>query len=323
MGKYKYSVQELKYEGYSIIKLHLPSGQVVNIHHDLHADAASIEARINEWAKDWGGRYGLGRYRATRQRPLTYAQLNKKRIKSSEYTKREIKKILDGIYLGTIGGAIGSHKITLDDAARAMLNQELSNIKFNDYTGNLYNSYQANIISNGRLTTVLRPAEPKKGLVFPGGRRKRGDFIRTNKKGQHVKNPSRWSPLLTERHKPSKGTKLKNGTRIRYLHKYEKSPNAKGYSDLGLSSGYSTRGGRSPQLRIGRLQGSSNKGSGLIKSGIVLENTAPYADAVQLRYQVLNNSLARRVHGKYGGKGATLARVMTKRMLKEAGFNVK
>lgn len=322
MGKYKYSIREFKYEGYSVIKLHLPSGQVVDISVELHADASSIEARIDEWAKYFGGRYGLGRYKATRQPAQTYAQLNKKRVKSSEYTKKEIKKILDGIYIGAIGGAISSHKMTLDDAARAMLNQVLSNIKFNDYTGNLYNSYQANVISNGRLTTVLRPAVPKKGLVFPGGRRKRGDFIRTNKKGQHVKNPSRWSPLLTERHKPSKGTKLKNGTRIRYLHKYEKSPNTNGYSDLGLSSGYSTKkGGRSPQLRIGRLQGSA--GGGLIRSGIVLENTAPYADAVQLRYEVLNGSIPRRVYGKYGGKGATLARVVTKRILKEAGFNVK
>lgn len=61
MGKYKYSIRELKYEGYSVIKLQLPSGQVVDISIELHADASSIEARIDEWAKVFGGRYGLGR----------------------------------------------------------------------------------------------------------------------------------------------------------------------------------------------------------------------------------------------------------------------
>ena len=64
-------------------------------------------------------------------------------------------------------------------------------------------------------------------------------------------------------------------------------------------------------------------GGGTIRSGIVMENTAPYADAVNMRYTVLNHSTSRRIARIYGGKGANLARILTKRALKEAGFNVK
>ena len=271
MAKHDYSIESTLLGGWhksSNIILKLPSGKTIKITYGGKRDAASVEAFINEWIEAWGSKYGLyKRYKATRQRPPTYAQLKKKRSKSLEYTIKEIKDFFDSVYIHLIGGSIGSHKINIEDTAKIMLNQTLSMVNFNDYTGNLYNSYQATVVSNGKVTHVLRPAAPKKGLVFEGGRRKKGVFVKKNKKGENVKNPSRWSPLLTERHSPSRGAKLKeNGKRIRYLNKYEKNPNIKGYSELGLSSGYSTKnGGRSPQLRIGRLQGSSNKGSGLIR----------------------------------------------------------
>lgn len=288
------------------VNLTLPSGKKIQFYVNSEKD---IEREVKEMM-----RLEVGRYIPEKRRTPSYKQLSSRKRINRAFTNKEVKSFVNGVYIGAIGGSIKSHKISLDELARELIKNTTMSAEFNDYTGNLYNSYQATVVSNGRITNVLSPENPKKGLVFNGKRK------------------GRWSPLLTRRHSISKlGPKLKNGTSIRYLHKYEKYPSEKGYDDLGLKKSISTRGRKSlaktgkkiksPQFRVGSMQ--EGAGDGLIRTAIVLSNNAPYSDAVNLRKSVIKHATSRRVLNKYGGKGANLARVMTKRMLKEAGFNVK
>lgn len=277
------------------VNLTLPSGKKIQFYVSSEKD---IEREVKEMM-----RLEVDRYIPERRRTPSYKQLSSRKRINRAFTDKEIKAFINGAFIGAVGGSIKAHKRTLDEAAAELIKNATMSAEFNDYTGNLYNSYQVTVVSNGKITNVVSPENPKKGLVFPGKRK------------------GRWSPLLTKRHGlPKLGPKLKNGTSIRYLHKYEKYPSEKGYDDLGLKKSVS-RNGKSPQLRVGYMQ--EGGGGGLIKSAIVLSNNAPYADAVHLRRNVIKHASARRITNKYGGKGANLARVMTKRMLKEAGFNVK
>lgn len=303
------------------VELKLPSGKVITFPANDEKEMMSL---ARGYMRDYKEDNKAPRYIPTNRRTPTYKQLSARKRINRAYTEKEVKKIGDAIYVATTTGAIVAHKRTLDQIAEELLKQTLFSAEFNEYTGNLYNSYQTTVISNGKVTNVYRP-KPHTGYVMQGGRRKRGVWI---KKGN-----SRWSPLMKERHRikvksqgprlPGMGNKSRksgDGIRIRFLKSYEKNPTATGYSDLGMQKSIGN-GARNPQFRIGRMQ--QGGGDGLVRSGIVVENTAPYADAVNLRYNVLKHSTERRVHSKYGGKGANLVRIMTKRMLKDAGFNVK
>lgn len=299
------------------VELKLPDGKVIRFPAN---DEREMRQLAKGYMRDYADDSKPKRYIPTNRRTPTYKQLSSRRRIDRAYTEKEVKRIANAIYIAATTSAVRAHKRTLDEIAGQLVKDSTMNAGFNEYTGNLYNSYQATVISNGNVTSTYHPT-PHKGYVMNGGRRKRGVWV---KKGD-----SRWSPLMKQRHAfkvKSQGPRLTgmnkksrksgDGIRIRFLKSYEKNPTDRGYNDLSIA-----KSSKSAQFRIGYMQ--KGGGGGIIRSGIVMENTAPYADAVNMRYTVLNHSTPRRIAGRYGGKGANLARILTKRALKEAGFNVK
>lgn len=259
------------------------------------------------------------RYIASVKRTPTYADLSKKKSKTAQYSAKELKKIADNIGFVTQMTAHVIRKKTLYEIAEEGLMQATRSADFNEYTGNLYNSYNAVVISNGKITHSFGPSPTHEGTIGYGGRRKRGVWIKAG--------DSRYSPLRIQRHSPSKqgprmsgmggksSRKSGNGLRIRFLKSYEKNPSKFGYRDLAL--GVSNMPYHYGLLKVG------GKRDHRIKSGVIIQNTAPYSGAVQMRYNVLRYASIRGLASKYTGKGTQLMRVMTKRALKNARFNVK
>ena len=262
----------------------------------------------------------LGRYKATVRRTPTYAQLNKKGRKEEQYTRKELKAILDSISFVAQASMHYAKKKTLYDVAEESLIIATRNAGFNEYTGNLYNSYNAAVMHNGRIVFSFGPSTPHKGTVDnTSGRRARGVWI---KKGN-----SRFSPLRINRHPlpkqgprmggtgKNKSRKSGNGHPIRFLKEYEKNPSKFGYRDLAL--------GMSSLTHMHGLLDIGGKRDHRIKSGVIVQNTAPYSGAVERRYNVLSASTIRNLPSKYTSKGTQLIRVITKRSLKKAGFDIK
>lgn len=299
----------------------LPSGKRHRIEHiPLRVVLAGENAIYNYIEEKLKGMGLLNpRYIASVKRTPTYADLSKKKNKTAQYAAKELKQIADNIGFVTQMTAHMIRKKTLYEIAGEGLLQATRSAEFNEYTGNLYNSYNAVVISNGKITHSFGPDPTHEGSIGYGGRRKRGVWIKSG--------DSRWSPLRIQRHAPSKqgprmggtgknkGRKSGNGLRIRFLKSYENNPSKFGYRDLAL--GISNMPYHYGLLKVG------GKRDHRIKSGVIIQNTAPYSGAVQMRYNVLRYASIRGLASKYTGKGTQLMRVMTKRALKEAGFNVK
>ena len=230
--------------------------------------------------------------------------------------QRMFGSVLNKASVAVNGAAAAAHVESMSEIAEALINRVsgLSSQRknFNSYTGTLANSFVASVINDRGVKLRVRPSI----------KRQKGS-VRTTERG------ARYAELVEQHHpvagfiymnkksgkKYKHGVKLlkKNGAIIRYLRKYEK------------ESGYdynATVGGRKwTRLNLGSNQERSKTG---FHSVIALENTAPYADAVQRAgYKVLVNASAQEVIGDITQKQRSLIQVVTKRMLKEAGFIIK
>lgn len=207
----------------------------------------------------------------------------------------------------------------LEKLAQPLVDEIAENeARYNDYTGNLVNSYSA---------TVFVQRNPKKTVYHESGSRA---------VVHHTPNGAKWVYLTKERHglpsveeiqktiQYSWGTReitYKNRNRHgrksrkkRYLKRWEK---LTGYRrSVFKRSSYSALGGGSAQA----------------KNFIIVENQAPYADWVQRgvynplshrrnhRYNVLGNSIVMR---NKKGRMTDMIRYATIEQLKKAGFKVK
>lgn len=245
--------------------------------------------------------------------------------------QRMFGSVLNKASVAVNGAAAAAHVESMSEIAQALINR-VSGLasqrkNFNSYTGALANSFVVSVINDGGVR--LR--------VTPSIRIQTGN-VHTTERG------ARYAELIEQHHpvagfiyinkksgkKYKHGVKLlkKNGKIIRYLRKYEREGSyydaVTGKRKWG-SGGYdynATVGGRKwTRLNLGSNQERSKTG---FHSVITLENTAPYADAVQRAgYKVLVNASAQEVIGDITLKQRSLIQVVTKRMLKEAGFNIK
>lgn len=224
-------------------------------------------------------------------RKPTYRELSRRNWKGKEYFEKELKRELSKVQIAALGGALSQHVAALEDISHELLTSSVQARKFNDYTGNLVNSYVATVVSNGKVVHQYHVDSP------------RGDI-------HHTKRGKRYAYLMSDNHPTSPKDRTLNGKNIRYLKKWEtEKQDAYRNKSMMHSKG---------NYRIGYIQGGS--GDGKVRSGIVIENTAPYASAVHRRYRVLANSTPRIVHGKWGGKYEGLVRVATLRMLRKVGI---
>lgn len=253
------------------------------------------------------------RYQATKRRTPSYKELSRRKRIDRTYLEREIRELTSKAYIAASGGAVAGYVRTLDSIAEELLGSEMALSKFNMYSGNLHNSYQASVFTNGQLTKIVTPNPPKTGSMDYGPKGAR--YFLLQGKPRHPIHP-------------------KSAKNKRYPKKSEKNPSDIGYRDIGFVNQRFKIKGKGSKSRSGRAmiggwqdtsasRNSPASRNNLIRSGIVIENTAPYADAVNLRYRVLKFAQARNIASKYDAKGHSLIRVATQKVIKAAGFSIK
>lgn len=206
---------------------------------------------------------------------------------------------LNQMFWNIINAGVGASHVAnvraTEEMAERMLKQAYnSRGKYNIYSGNLDNAYQATVVQGRKIMQVVRL------------RKVRGNPFYVNENGRTGK---KIVDLLEERH-PLRKIRRKNGKmygrpRYRYKKRWERE---RGYDNTGIGAGRSMISG------FGYAAGSSNR----IQSGIILENMAPYAGAVQAKgYDVLPGN-ARSYDGRALSKQKQLIMNISTKFIKAA-----
>lgn len=157
--------------------------------------------------------------------------------------------------------------------------------KFNSYTGNLMDAYQATIVTQGLpIKKIFYEANKNKVLRTKNGKR----YAMLQEPAKHTR-----FGKIRENRKGEKWGKKINRKR-RYLKSYE------------LNNGYRKYGMNTPM-------------NGIV-SGVVIENTAPYAEMVNRRYRVLQQSSAINGMIRWKRQFSKLILVATRKEFKAAGL---
>lgn len=198
----------------------------------------------------------------------------------------------------TAAAGIGSVMITADIAEKALKGIYDARGNFNTYTGNLERSY--------------------KGTVVYGRKIQRSFFLEGTPAGNKVNMQNRTVKLFKERH--SLGYYTQNSYRKYRKQKFKKIrrkpyryfklwENEKGYRDRNT-----ILTGRERISGFGRWAGDKYN---RVQSGIIVENTAPYSEAVDAtKYKVIPPGIGRKYTGI--GKQHQLLTAISTRMLKAA-----
>lgn len=208
---------------------------------------------------------------------------------------------LNQMFWNIINAGVGASHVAnvraTEEMAERMLKQAYnSRGKYNIYSGNLDKAYQATIVQGRKIMQVINL-----GKVL--GKEYGNKFHDSSRKGRRIVD------LLEERH-PLRKIRRKNGKmygrpRYRYKKRWERE---RGYDNTGIGAGRSTISG------FGYAAGSSNR----IQSGIILENMAPYAGAVQAKgYDVLPGN-ARSYDGRALSKQKQLIMNISTKFIKAA-----
>ena len=202
--------------------------------------------------------------------------------KANKTEAQKITDIFDSVRASVAGAANISQANVMEEVAKEMLKKVFdSKGKYNVFSGNLDNAYQATVVQGRRIVRILKKDPPTKGNPFepaPRGRKKRVKRLEKN----HG-----------------------YGYKYRYKKHYERE---NGYDDTGVVAGMTRLGG------FGRAAGDTTQ-----QSGIIIENTAPYAGAVQAKgYTVLPMGIERSYSGRAAAKQKQLMMHLTKKFLKSA-----
>lgn len=250
-----------KYVGRDQVKI--PGGSIITIR---QAERAGF------WTEEERAIHRSGRPKGVKN--FSGRPLNAKDIKRifGVINKATERAIYEGGYRGMF--ALG----------KELLSVVTNDRKFNSYTGNLMDAYQATIVTGGKpIKKIFYEAKKNKVLRTKNGKRyamlqepaKHTEFgkIRENRKGE------KWGKKIWRKR--------------RYLKSYELN---NGYRKYGLNSG------------------------GGIVSGIVIENTAPYAEMVNRRYRVLQQSSATNGMTRWKRQYSKLVLIAARKEFKAAGL---
>lgn len=231
-------------------------------------------------------------------------------VRSKYYTSNELRAITQGINKAVRASGSVAVQLASPNIAGAILQSIHRDSKFNIYSGNLSHSYQAVIITGRKAKQIVGIGEI-------------ADIRRNN-----VEEPDsgvRFATLQQERH-PIRAGKSSNVKRYKKTHKYVHAKKKRYLKSWEKSEGYA--GNRihtvSNKRKFGFYQLDKGKlTGGRIQSAIIVENIAPYAEMVHLRF---GNVLRRGVSAKtsqFGTKLKGMYRIITMDVLKKAGFTVK
>lgn len=221
-----------------------------------------------------------------------------KNFSGRAYNAKDIKRLFGGVNKALNRAIANTAYHGMQAIGKEMLSRVVNNRgAFNNYTGNLLNAYQASIIYGRQIMTVVYNDAPRNKVMY----------TRNGKRYALLQKPPRHSVTRKKRvrlESIGKGKRIRNR---RYLRTYELNDGYRQFGTKGGAFGYSQKGA----------------GGGRVQSGIVIENTAPYAEMVNRRYRVLNQASVGLGMNRWGRQYSRLFAVASKKELVAAGFKIK
>lgn len=261
----------------------------------------------------------LGAFEGTRSRgsgssfqfKRTTPMSHRGRPRGPKQVQDQLRELFGNTYKAAAATAMGM-SVRLTEQAGADLLAMMYNKRgpFNTYSGNLERAYMATVVQGRNIVKRVRIKGTPKGNPFytatnahravklfferhPIGK------IRSNKYGRR-----------SAKFNNSKYDRYYDRVRYRYKKRFE---NEAGYTGNSLLQGMS----RSPYFGYDAATGADNR----IQSGVLVENLAPYAGAVQAAgYPVIYGGIARSYKQRLHSQQKQLSATITKRMLKAAGL---
>lgn len=227
-----------------------------------------------------------------------------KNYKGRLYNEKDIKRLFNNVQAAVVGAAIVARSATMDGVADDLLKQEVSKAQYDEYTGNLTGSYSAIVVQKRRIVYIKSFAKFVDYNRIARHKGPKGGIYVFRRNSKHHSPASRRSPNRLNVKNKKKGTIEKKD--VRYIKNWESE--RYGYNPMLAYRGM--------YLYPGRLQG----GDGRMQSGVIINNSAPYASAVHRRNgrRVLNNGSVMNVASKWNQKGVGLFRVASKSILQRA-----
>lgn len=227
-----------------------------------------------------------------------------KNYKGRLYNEKDIKRLFNNVQAAVVGATIAARSATMDGMADDLLKQEVSKAQYDEYTGNLTGSYNATIVQKRRIVYIKSFAKFVDYNRIARHKGPKGGVYVFRRHSKHHGPAQRRSPNRLNVKNKKKGTIEKKD--VRYIRSWESE--RYGYNPMLAYRGM--------YLYPGRLQG----GDGRMQSGIIINNSAPYASAVHRRNgrRVLNNGSVMKVASKWNQKGVGLFRVASKSILQRA-----
>lgn len=219
----------------------------------------------------------------------------------------QLKNFLGNTFKAAAAAAMATNIRMTQEAGGMLLSRIYNrmNPKFNVYSGNLGRAYLATVIQGRNIVKRLKLSNAPKG----------NDFYTATNGHRAVELFEENHPIgkIRKKKATSRGARISaksNRVRYRYKKRYEIE---KGYTGNSALHGLS----KASYFGYGSPTGADNR----IQSGIVVENLAPYAGAVQAAgYPVIPGGIGRSYMGKLHAKQEQLMATYTKRMLKGAGL---
>lgn len=225
-----------------------------------------------------------------------------KNFSGRAYNEKDIERLFLGLGAIHARSVAAAHYVSVSVIAGDFLKKVVkSRGKFNNYTGNLMNAYSATAIYGRKLIDTMYYDYQKNKVLRS----------KTGKRYAELQQPPNHPLSRKKRNKRNfVGRKIR---KIRYLRNFELNDGYRKWSMSGGSKGSKVSVGYSQQ----------GAGGGKLQSAIVIENTAPYADMVNRRYRVLQNSSAKIGMNRWGSQYSKLMRIAPIDALRKAGFKVK
>jgi len=263
------------------------------------------------------GRGPRGHYRP--RSPIHSAQWGRPTNKQFEY-RRALEMIFGEIRAKAIMASSAAASATnlriTEEIAKELLQNIYNNRgRYNTYTGNLERAYKASIVTGRKARAEVFLDDTPKGNTPEPAKRSNKQIVRVFLPLRHKIGKVRQNTY--RRWKKRRKGLLANDEYTRVPYRYFKNYELKGgYRNKGLVSG---REGKMSGFQYGAFGGGAR---GVVQSGIIFENTAPYAGAVEAAgYRVMPPGAKLRSYNmKNASRKKTLSITITKDMLKAAGF---
>ena len=272
---------------------------------------------FSSYAESSSQRYSYRSKYGHRDRSESHAQWGRPTKQQSDY-RFGIMKVFGEIHAKAVmassaAAAAVNVKVTEESAKKLLANVYNQRGKYNTYTGNLERAYMATVVSGRKAKKTYYLDDTPQG--FPPIQSKRSSrLIVYLYKMSHE--PTAVIENIYKQYKGGRRLTPKRDNRrrykrtpYRYFKKWERKDGYRMKSILAGRGGHVSGFGRMAGDKLNRVQ-----------SGIIIENTAPYAGAVQAKgYHVLpTNAVLRSYSVREGHRQQQMAMILTKNMLHAA-----